>query len=347
MSSPQNTQGNNSKKNNSNKSSEVVKEQKMNDLFFQEYRREAVEGIEFMKRGYLFGIVLIFSVVLSLIILRFPFVYKFIFKDYSDGGFTWENIFKDIDIYDLDIVIRDGDKSAYQERWRNIIKYSLIFTVLISVMFVTIIGGIFGSMYAWKTFVENKKEKAILESFETIKTLFWSWSLKRSFGEGVNTYQTINLIVMLVATLFGFFVFFLFYTLAVKNYLKDLFYPDTQEEPEKELPKIVVFLHHYGIFIILLFIFLLGLFNIRRNSDYLSYLLYGFVMLILMVVFSISIINYMIKRDLKKYLVLSIVLIMTFVGSTFFGDTFKNIIYEPTKFYGTPEQRDLFMELVG
>lgn len=253
-----------------------------------------LESIYFQKINNLF-MILFLSILIAIFIVKISDIINAIFKeDDPDSNF-------------------ETDELIYKQRWKNIIKYTVIFItliILVHVLIISIILLLFTILFS----IKNKDQAISGFSIAKKKVIEMFWEYKDSKNNRLNL---ISYYILLSIVLIGMFLVFIIYTLLVKGYFTNIYYEkiyneSNDETEDKSQPQ--KYIYQYAIYLLIMMLFMLLLLNYTKLYDKKILFIYNIIIIIIYIILTLNIIRYQMTSNNKKFIIFLFLFIIIFIG---------------------------------
>lgn len=199
----------------------------------------------------------------------------------------------------------DFDGEDYTRRWKQILKYTITFILLIILIHVLIaIFMLFGIIiYAWFYYhLLEHNPKLPIWNFgkKHVTEIFWEYTDSENRKQGLIMYYVLMFLAIIIM-----YVFYLVYTHIVKGYLKNMYYPLNNDE-DKHQHK---YIYQYALYIIIMMLLVLFLMNYEKLHKYPILFGYNILYIVIYILLTVIIIKYQMTKKTGIFIGLMIVLI--------------------------------------
>jgi hypothetical protein len=189
---------------------------------------------------------------------------------------------------------------SYIKKWRRVILATFLLIVVIIVLHALFFGLIFVGLYLQASMAHNGNEFEIASQ--------WFYDMIWNNGND-NTLLMYYVIVSLI--ILGMYVFFIFYTLITKGYIKNMTFAKQRDDPEKTpLSKGMSHLYYYAMYMVaMLFFISILIFSFQIwNQPFTK--IWTILYLITCIFFCINVLRYQMTKKWRKYLIHLIIFII-------------------------------------
>ena len=187
------------------------------------------------------------------------------------------------------------------DRSRRVMQMLLVFVLLVITFFVALIFALFAVIAIFLSIKEHDKNVDIVEkTLNILKDFMWKFDLSGK------PHLLLYFYALIIILLFVSMLVFMLYHTCVKSYLPNISYPAFANNPKLELSTPTKFAIHYGLYIAIIYIFMILLLAFYYLSS--NKMIYGIIFFIItMLMFIMLITKYTIERSGIRIFILWIV----------------------------------------
>jgi hypothetical protein len=250
------------------------------------------KSIYFRKINTLF-VVLVIAILFALMLMKMKWLMHLFFKEEDpDNNF-------------------EEEEPDLKKRWKRIMRYTIIFILMIIISHVLIVLILFLIMLLFKYFRNDFHFQPAKEfAAEKIKEMFWEYKDDTGADAGLISYYMLLFLALIVM-----FVFYMIYTLLVKSYFSNIYFEKIYNEKNPEIEDLQQpqkYLYQYSIYILIMMLFVLLLLNYDKLRQHKVVFVYNIVFVMVYVIVTLNLLRLHLTKQRWKFILFFLVFILLF-----------------------------------